>query len=272
MRWLVTVEAESKKQPPSDIQIDDTLFTILEKTTWSNLYVANNKSDLAFLDINTFGRKNYKKYYKKVFKEIRARNINYLVLDIRDNGGGYFLNGNYLLRYLSNKDFTFTFNRPKHKPIKQKYAEMDFFSTLTKFAFSLLPDREKNKTIRNYELRYKPKKKNRYNEVLYVFTNGGSFSMSSFVAAYLKHQTDAILIGQETGGGEDGSNAILSHILTLPATKIRVHIPFYHLDHKMNNTLLGNGVMPNIQVKYNIEDILQKKDKEMEELLLLINK
>lgn len=268
----VTVEAESTKQPPSDIQIDSTLFTVLEKTTWSNFYIANKKSDLAFIDINTFGRKKYNKYYKKVFKEIRVRNINYLVIDIRDNGGGYFLNGNYLLSYLNNKDFTFTFNRPKRKLNKEKYIKMDFFSKLTKSAFNLLPDREKNKTTRNYELKYKPQKKNHYNGTLYVITNSGSFSMSSFVAAYLKHQTDAILIGQETGGGEDGSNAILSHILTLPATKIRVHIPFYHLDHKMNNTLLGNGVMPDIQVKYNIEDILQKKDKEMEELLLLINK
>lgn len=268
----VTVKAESTRQQPATIEIDTTLVTIIEKSSWSNLYIPNNKSDLAILDINTFGRRKYKKYYKKVFKEIRARNINYLVIDIRDNGGGYFLNGNYLLRYLSNKDFTFTFNRPNHKLIKQKYIKMDFFSKLTKFAFNLLPDREKNQTIRNYELKYKPKKKNHYNGTLYAFTDGGSFSMSGFVATYLKHQTDAIIIGQETGGSEDGSNAILSHILTLPATKIKVHIPYYHLDHKINDILLGNGVIPNIRVNYNLEDFLQKKDKEMEALLLLINK
>jgi C-terminal processing protease CtpA/Prc len=70
-------------------------------------------------------------------------------------------------------------------------------------------------------------------------TDGGSFSMSSYVAAKLQHQTGAVLIGSETGGGEAGSNAILTYNLTLPETKIRVNLPYYVINHDVNPTPSG---------------------------------
>jgi C-terminal processing protease CtpA/Prc len=268
----VVVEVIPIKQKPSEMAVDTTLYTLLEKSPWSGFYISKSKPDIAFLDIKNFGRGKYKKYYKKVFRDIRSKNIDHLIIDVRDNGGGYFPNGNRLLRYISDEKFVFAFDRPKHKPVKQEYIKMQFFNRLTRFAFNMIPDKRHDKNIRSYTINYKPKKKDHYHGKVYVLTNGGSFSLSSHVASFLKHKTDAVLIGQETGGGEEGSNALISYKLTLPATKIRVFVPYYHLDHRIKSDVVGRGgVIPDIEINYTPEDILQKKDKELEQILIMIN-
>lgn len=234
--------------------------------TGAYFFTPSDTDDLGVLKISSFTTKGYKKFYKAVFEAVEDQNINYLVLDLRGNGGGYFPNGNYLLRYLLADKFEMTFSRPKNKIKKQAGLRMDFLSKLTKQAFNLMPDQDKNDPNRNYAIHYRPMKKNAYNGKLYVLTDGGTFSMGSYVAAKLKHHTDCILLGSETGGGEMGSNAILMYNLTLPETGIRVRIPFYFLDHNVSIEEKGRGVIPTIEMQYSLEELLQGIDKEMQQI------
>ena len=65
------------------------------------------------------------------------------------------------------------------------------------------------------------KKKNHFDGKVIVLTDGATFSMGSLVAAKLKYNRDATIIGIETGGTEEGSNAVLTGQLSLPNSGIR---------------------------------------------------
>lgn len=244
---------------------------IAVSSDWSSLYI-DEADSMAILRIAGFGNSHFKKYYRKVFRELKKRKIANLVIDVRNNGGGYFPNGNHLLRYLSKDDFTFRFSRPKVELKKDPNLHMGFGSRMTKSLFKLFRDPVDDENIRTYEIPYKVKKKKRFNGQLYVLMNGGSFSMSGYVSAFLKHRTNAVMIGEETGGGEEGSNAVLFQVLTLPASGVRVYIPYYHLSHQLQGTASERGVMPDIAVNYSVEDLLKGTDKELKTVLLEIRK
>lgn len=139
--------------------------------------------------------------------------------------------------------------------------------------FNLMPDSDKEDPRRNYALKNNPKSKNHFNGDLYILTNGGTFSLGSYVSTYLKHRGDATFIGSETGGGEFGSNAVINYDLTLPESGIRVDIPYYFLDHQIpKGKNFGQGVQPDHEIKYSIEDTLNNRDKEMEKVYELLKK
>lgn len=240
------------------------------KTSTATFYLSEEFDGLAILDLNSFPRQGFRQFYEEVFASIEENGIEHLVLDLRNNGGGYFPNGNNLLAYFQEEEVVMKFARKTNKVPKIEGLTMDFASKMTAAAFNLMPDKDDTDTLRNHELTFKPKKKNPYRGKLYVLIDGGTFSMGSLVATQLKHHSDAILIGQETGGGEEGSNAILSYTLTLPATGLRAFIPRYVLDHDVEVTQTGRGVMPEIPVSYSLQERMDGLDKELERVKGLV--
>ncbi|MDA9774098.1 S41 family peptidase [Saprospiraceae bacterium] len=228
------------------------------------LHYDDDYKDLALLDINSFATKEFKKNYKYIFQDLNDKQIKHLVIDLRNNGGGYFSNGNLLLSYFLTEDFEMKFSRSKEKPTKNKNTFLPMSAKLTKMTFNLMPDQDKSDPMRNYAIKYKPRKKNHFDGNVYVLTNGGSFSMSGLVATRLKHEGRATIVGTETGGGENGSYAILNQRLNLPNTKVRVLIPHFFLDHDVTPEEKGRGVIPDIMVKETIEDILSGTDQVLE--------
>lgn len=240
------------------------------RTSTATFYLSEEQADLAILDINSFPRQGFRQFYDEVFGSIEENNINHLVLDLRNNGGGYFPNGNRLLTYLMEEKIVMKYHRKTNKVPKIEGLEMPFASKMTAAAFNLIPDKDKEDPMRNHEIDFGPQKKHSYSDKLYVLTNGGTFSMGSYVSTLLGNHTDAILLGEETGGGEAGSNAILSYDLTLPATGVRVTIPRYTLNHDVTITQEGRGVMPDIEVEYSLAEKMSGIDKEMERVMGLV--
>ena len=136
---------------------------------------------------------------------------------------------------------------------------MNFYSKLTKSLFNTMPDQVKNNERRDYQIKYKPQKKNAFSGNIYVLINNGSFSLSGYVAAYF--------IGQETAGGEYGSNAVLMYELTLPNTQHVIFLPYYFLDHQVDSITKGRGVIPNFKTSYTISDLINFKDLDIEYVL-----
>ncbi|MEL7340937.1 MAG: S41 family peptidase, partial [Bacteroidota bacterium] len=228
------------------------------------------EDNVGYLDLNSFSSDGYKKFYKSVFAQIAERSVEYLVLDLRGNGGGYFPNGNRLLAYLLEEDFEMKFSRPKQSIENDTHLDLPISSKMTNALFGIIPDRKDDDPHRNYSIKYKVKSKNAYRGKLYVLIDGGSFSMSGLVATRLKHASEAVFIGAETGGGEDGSNAIIRYMLTLPETQIRVMVPFYFMDHDVAPATKGRGVFPDYEINYSIEEVLSGKDKELQKVRALI--
>ncbi|MDG2464911.1 MAG: S41 family peptidase [Crocinitomicaceae bacterium] len=143
---------------------------------------------------------------------------------------------------------------------------MPFPNKMTKLVFSTIPDSDKKDPNRNYQIRYKIKKKNHFDGEVFVLKDGAIFSMGSLVATKLKYSRDATIIGIETGGTAEGSNAVLTGQLILPNSGIRVVVPQHHFDHKVDGQNNGRGLLPDIRVDYSISERIMNMDKEMMEI------
>ncbi len=227
--------------------------------------IPEHADSLAIIRFSEFGMRKYTGFYKKVFQEIAHRDIKVLAIDLRDCGGGYFLNGNRLLRYLKNERFSMHFHRPKGRIKKGPYLKSAFWSRATRLAFRMMPDRQKNDQ-RDYVMSYKPLRRRHFDKQIQVLTDGGSFSLSSNVAAMLAGQPNVTLVGEETGGGAAGTNAILSYKLILPHSGVFVSIPEFHIDNHCEEARFGRGLIPDRELERRVGDALGIGDSWMERI------
>ena len=122
---------------------------------------------------------------------------------------------------------------------------------------------------RKLTMKVKPHKKVQYTGPLYVFIDGYSFSASSLVSSYIRDQDRALFIGEETGGGKYGTNALSTPYLTLPNTEVRVRMPLWQLKQMVAGDNQGRGIFPDVSSSWTIEDVLMRNDPELEKLLEL---
>ncbi len=254
-----TVNMTNKSiKPLIKIERPEELKLVMENK-WST-FAIDSTNRIAYLKISSFGeRKAFKKYYESVFKTLKSLGYNDLVIDLRYNGGGFFGNGNNLLRYLTPQKFEFNFQREKRPIDKNKFTKMDKWNKLTKFAFSVKPRKHKVKGVKIHTFNYKPKK-NRFDGQVHVINNGYTFSQAALVAAHLR-EYGATFYGSETGGTESATNAMTQHELVLPQSGIKIKIPYYQAISNSTKGTHGLGVQPD----YKIE---QSLNREKDEILL----
>jgi C-terminal processing protease CtpA/Prc len=143
------------------------------------------------------------------------------------------------------------------KPVvKSKYLSNKFGNASMRFMVNFIPTKNINGEA-YHAIGVKPKNKKHYDGNLFVLTDGGTFSAASYVTTILKHHANATTIGQETGGGEKGSNGMLQMKYTLPESKIRFIFQYYHFKHDINsiNKTLGLAADYEIEASENGEDI-----------------
>jgi C-terminal processing protease CtpA/Prc len=196
--------------------------------------------------------------------------INSLAIDLRDNGGGSVSKGNAMLTYLVPKAFTFRFGRKANLLPINPGLKMGPGIRITPVSFFLYPvSWVKDRKWTHWFIKM-PKHKNRFKGQLYVITNGRSFSMSVVTSSYLKYKANATLIGEETGGTQCGSNAMLSGKVVLPTSGAQLTIPLYRIDHTIPVPDTKRGLMPDYPVQYTILDLMQGRDLEMEKIRSLM--
>lgn len=211
--------------------------------------------------------KGYKKFLKESFSEINDRGIQNLIIDVRDNEGGQDARGAWLLSYLMDKKFRY-YDRLEAATNKKysftKEARLPRFYGIMRMMIS----RTDSGTLvwkhsRNLKVQ-KPKRRPYVGEV-YVLINGASFSVTSEFASVAHYLKRATFIGEETGGGYYGNNSGAFVIVTLPNSRLNIGIPMlaYYTavkDYPHN----GHGVIPDYEVRPDIQDILNDKDVALE--------
>ncbi|MCC6412287.1 MAG: S41 family peptidase [Saprospiraceae bacterium] len=191
---------------------------------------------------------NFKKEINKAFDEIKRRNTQHLIIDLRDNQGGHFSYSKQVLSRLLNEPFQMLSGYQK---VNKDHCS-DVNNRLVKTR-GPMPGRKKPG-------------KNLFQGDVIVLTNGGSFSNTGIFCSVLKTHQRATFIGEETGGSAYVICADLKYI-NLPNTGIRVEIPTLQLLLKSYNTGTLSGVKPDLEISPNIGDLVAGRDKAMEAAL-----
>lgn len=165
-------------------------------------------------------KQNYKAITDSIFTVLKRDHITNLILDLRDNQGGDFESGRYLLSYLLLKPARYLLNGKESVIIQPKI--------------------------------------NHFTGKLLVLINGGSFSNTAIVSACLERDKRAIFLGEETGGNKYiiSGNPIE---ISLPTTHIKgfISTTTYPITNGNND---GHGIFPTYRGIPTIADILTDKD------------
>jgi hypothetical protein len=236
------------------------------------------KKDYALLTISrSFYDKNidpdFDSLMSSAFSQIKDEGVKNLILDLRNNEGGDERQQIELISYLYNKPFKLYQNiylsHLDFRPLKQIIIERDSSNLKFNNDDEYMRRINDNLWINNYDysdnLKLKQPKNNAFIGNLYVLMNGICFSSAADMISDIKKTTNAIFIGEETGGTYEGPTGGDNIVIQLPNSKIMVRIsPDIQIGYMYQKHPIGRGVFPSYQIEYTIKDIVEGRDLEME--------
>ena len=241
----------------------------------------------ALLTVRTFetgSKKNQKKFFKFLnssFKEIREKNISTLILDIRENGGGDDGNDMELASYLINKDFKEDKYRKLNTidlPLYPEYLHPVWYQMMgvpKNKSADALKARMKKELLKEfykaddnyYYFKEEAIIKREAQEYLfsgktYILISGNVFSGGALFSALVRDKSNAIFVGEETGGGYYRHTGSIPLIYELPNSKIIFSIFLVINEQDVEQKLFpdGRGTIPQIEKYQTIKDFVEGKD------------
>ena len=202
-------------------------------------------------------------YLDGVFNELIASKKSTLILDVRGNGGGADEIGAELYAHFVDQPFRY------YRDLVVNKLTFDFYRYVSE-AEPMPADWFEQRDDGKYHLIKHPSwgvlqpRIPFFRGKVIVLENGGSFSTTSEFLARLKAGKRATLIGEESGGGFSGNTSGPGPMLVLPNSKLQlqIHLLAYYM-------AVGDeqdprrGVLPDVNVRYKIDDILTGRDLEM---------
>lgn len=261
---LTAATINAKKKPKKDEKKE--LFSI----------DYDDKRKVAIFRFTTFGDQDGEKQLRKIMKDLvkkcKKQGIETLIMDIRDNGGGFDGNAavvySYLTkepfkaldgRYLKTKKLTFNKKYLINKDIEETLMSVPTVKVGNEFRLDMALDHltQPNENVFTGEI--------------YLLINRSTFSTATLFANVFSNHNRGIIVGQNSGGGYRGDSGGRAYI-ELPNSKILIQMPLvrneYIIDEKHQDWIT---IQPDILVNLSIEDVLAKKDKVMEAVLIKIN-
>ncbi|WP_447950891.1 S41 family peptidase [Chryseobacterium koreense] len=278
-------EQENKKLTKSETgKTKD--YNILTKSYNRDLQFPTKDSTVAYMKIKTFSGTYSRRFYKQSFAKIRKSPAKYLVLDIRDNLGGSLYEINNLYSYLVSEKFKFIEDIEVTSRSSMFHADyFSEFSTITKplavlgyplyamgTALSVKKRDDQFYLKNNGIFAIKNPKKNHFNGKIFVLINGSSFSASSLISSKLKGDQRAFLVGEETGGANDGTVAGRYSTQKLKNSRLTLPIGLMLIQPNIEFTNTKKGVIPDKEIIPTLAEILQKKDAQLDWVMQKIKK
>lgn len=249
-------------------------YNIVSKSFNRDLQFPTKDSAIAYMKIKTFSGTYSRKFYKQSFAMLKKSPAKYLILDVRDNLGGSLAEINNLYSYFVTEDFKFIkdmevtsrtsmFNANYFNDIPTiatPIAAITYPLYLIGTAFSVKKKDDKFYLKNNGVFSLKKSKRNHFVGKIYVLMNGSSFSASSIIASKLKGDQRAFLVGEETGGANDGTVAGRYSTEQLPNSKLKLPVALMLVQPNIEFTETKKGVLPDHEIIPTLQDVLQKKD------------
>ncbi|MEL6143534.1 MAG: S41 family peptidase, partial [Bacteroidota bacterium] len=208
-------------------------------------------------------KQKFKPFFRQVFEELAVTEVENLIIDIRNNGGGSESVFMPLLSYLLDESFlvyselsTNTTSIPDHH-----LYPFDNPAKLEKYAKRRLTKRgDRYWDLKDPSTKKTEPKQPHFGGKVYVIINEQSYSAAGDFCGVIQQYQRATFVGEETGGNPYLNVAGESLTLVLPHTGIRAEIPIlkFVINNDQENT--GNGMIPDHRVPITIEDALVYKD------------
>lgn len=221
---------------------------------------------LDFLDLK------FKRQLKKVFKTVKEKNIEHLVIDFRGNGGGRIKNISRLTKYVSKENFELSdsiiMNKASYRLKFPIYSVFPFI--VSRIMFKKFNENVFAKVAPQIP-RITPNHKYHFDKKLYVIMDGGSYSATSFTIGLWKDMNLATFIGTPAGGANWGSYAGQWKNQKLKHSQLSVRIPLYKIVYSQKNRSINTFVVePDYYVKQSFKDFLWRVDSQEKFVINLI--
>lgn len=204
------------------------------------------------------------KFLQSAFNRIDSSKITNLIIDLRNNHGGTDEFGKLLFSYLVSHEFDY------YSSLTINTNDFGFFK-YTEMAGRKVPAALiKANAAGTFDVISHPnvgKQKPMlptYTGKIYVLINGGCFSTASECISMIHSYTNAVFIGEESGGGYYGNNSGMVPEMTLPVTKIRVALPLMKYVMAVKDyQFKDHGLYPTYTVIPTIADKISGNDPEL---------
>ena len=243
---------------------------------------------VALMTIPSFDPLSLADRFDAAFREINQKKIRTLIIDIRDNSGGWDELNTELLRHFVKRPFRvyrrFTFCAKDWEDLKYvKIDPSDFFNEpeLSKWSDAQKADYVKHHTLAEVLEHngrsnpaaglHEPKTDSFFDGDVYLLFNGRSASSGAEVPAFVHNIGGVTLIGEEPNGAYQGVSGGVIPTFPLPHSGIRVRYPLVGYENNvMPGVRLARGAAPQFEVVETLDDAIDGCDTAMRFTLDLI--
>ncbi len=245
------------------------------------------ENSLGYLKIDnsiTWKLKNikFKEFLADAFAELRAKHIQNLIIDLRENGGGDMNIGFELAKYLAKKELP---EYAKGRKLIRNVASqkdlakyLDTYDEQIKFVIQNGVPQNLYKKAENgfYEILINdgfPKVtpyENNFRGNAYIIADSSNASATFQFLNYAQKNKLAMIVGQESGGNKQGINGGSYFFLKLPNSKVEIDIPVFYLKPLTDEK--DEGVIPDVFVQRQPKYVGNNFDREIAKIKELIGK